>query len=97
MKNWGVTAVRVPLNEACWNAESYVTAADAGANYQAAIKAYVNLLNSNGIVAILDSRLRSKFYGPAFIHSLPPCTVRVGPAAHLVETATHWVGVDAPG
>ncbi|HUZ25647.1 MAG TPA: cellulase family glycosylhydrolase, partial [Streptosporangiaceae bacterium] len=54
MQSWGVTAVRVPLNEACWNAESYVTAADAGANYQAAIKAYVNLLNANGMVAILD-------------------------------------------
>lgn len=52
--------------------------------------------SDRGIVVILDSRLRSKFYGPAFIHSLPPCTVRVGPAAHLVETATHWVGVDAP-
>ena len=54
IKSWGVTAVRVPLNEACWNAESYVDAAYAGANYQAAIEAYVNLLNDNGIVAILD-------------------------------------------
>ena len=54
MKSWGVNAVRVPLNEACWNAESYVNAADAGANYQNAIKAYVSLLNSNGMVAILD-------------------------------------------
>jgi endoglucanase len=54
MKSWGVTAVRVPLNEACWNAESYVDAAYAGANYQSAIEAYVNLLNDNGIVAILD-------------------------------------------
>jgi hypothetical protein len=58
MKSWGpagvVNAVRVPLNEACWNAESYVTAADAGTNYINAIKAYVSLLNSNGMVAILD-------------------------------------------
>ena len=54
MKSWGVNAVRVPLNEACWNAESYVNAAYAGANYQNAIKAYVSLLNSNGMVAILD-------------------------------------------
>jgi endoglucanase len=54
MKNWGVTAVRVPLNEACWNAESYVNAAYAGANYISAIKAYVSLLNANGMVAILD-------------------------------------------
>jgi endoglucanase len=55
MKSWGpVNAVRVPLNEACWNAESYVNSAYAGAAYQSAIKSYVSLLNSNGIVAILD-------------------------------------------
>jgi endoglucanase len=55
MKSWGkVNAVRVPLNEACWNGESYATAADAGTNYINAIKAYVSLLNSNGMVAILD-------------------------------------------
>ena len=55
MKSWGpVNAVRVPLNEACWNAESYVNSAYAGTNYINAIKAYVSLLNSNGIVAILD-------------------------------------------
>jgi len=39
MKSWGVNAVRVPLNEACWNAESYVNPAYAGANYINAIKA----------------------------------------------------------
>ena len=55
MKSWGpVNAVRVPLNEACWNAESYVDSAYAGTNYINAIKSYVSLLNSNGIVAILD-------------------------------------------
>jgi endoglucanase len=54
MKSVGVNAVRIPLNEACWNAESYVKPAFAGAAYQAAIKAYVSLLNANGIVAILD-------------------------------------------
>jgi endoglucanase len=55
MKSWGpVNAVRVPLNEACWNSESYVAAAYAGTTYQQAIVNYVNLLNANGIVAILD-------------------------------------------
>jgi endoglucanase len=54
MKSWGINAVRVPLNEACWNAESYVNAAYAGTNYINAIKSYVSLLNSNGLVAILD-------------------------------------------
>jgi hypothetical protein len=54
MKRWDVNAVRVPLNEACWNGESYVNSAYAGANYQKAIRRFVNLLNNNGIVAILD-------------------------------------------
>jgi len=54
MKRWGINAVRVPLNEACWNGESYVDPAYAGANYQNAIKVYVSLLNANGMVAILD-------------------------------------------
>ena len=55
IKSWThVTAVRVPLNEACWNAESYVNPTYAGANYQKAVENYVNLLNANGIVAILD-------------------------------------------
>jgi hypothetical protein len=55
MKSWThITAVRVPLNEACWNAESYVNAAYSGAAYISAVKNYVNLLNANGIVAILD-------------------------------------------
>jgi endoglucanase len=54
MKNVGINVVRIPLNEACWNGESYVNPAYAGANYQTAIKSYVNLLNSNGIVAIVE-------------------------------------------
>jgi endoglucanase len=54
MLKWDVNAVRVPLNEACWNGESYVNSAYAGANYQNAIKSYVHLLNANGLVAILD-------------------------------------------
>jgi endoglucanase len=54
MKNVGINVVRIPLNEACWNGESYVNPAYAGANYQTAIESYVNLLNSNGIVAIVE-------------------------------------------
>jgi endoglucanase len=54
MKKWGVNAVRVPLNEACWNGESYVKPQYRGGNYRRAVEAYVRLLNRNGIVAILD-------------------------------------------
>ena len=55
MKRWGpVNAVRVPLNEACWNGESYVKSKYAGANYRNAVTSYVHLLNANGLAAILD-------------------------------------------
>ena len=52
--SWKVNAVRVPLNEDCWLGLSNVPAQYAGANYQAAVKAYVALLHSHGLVAILD-------------------------------------------
>jgi endoglucanase len=66
MKKWKVNAVRVPLNEACWNGLSYVKAAFRGGKYQRAVKAYVHLLNSNGIVAILDLHWTNGLYtGPS--------------------------------
>jgi endoglucanase len=54
MRSLGINAVRVPLNEACWNGESYVKPAYAGARYRAAIEAYVRLLNASGMIVILD-------------------------------------------
>ncbi|HEV2371068.1 MAG TPA: cellulase family glycosylhydrolase [Streptosporangiaceae bacterium] len=54
MRAYGVNAVRIPLNEACWNGESYVNLAYSGARYQQAIATYVRRLNASGIVAILD-------------------------------------------
>jgi endoglucanase len=54
MKSWHINAVRIPLNEACWNGASYVQPAYAGRNYRDAVRTYVRLLNSNGIVAVLD-------------------------------------------
>jgi endoglucanase len=54
MKSWGINAVRLPLNEACWNGESYIKPVYAGSNYRRAIEGYVTLLNANGIVVILD-------------------------------------------
>jgi aryl-phospho-beta-D-glucosidase BglC (GH1 family) len=66
MKGWGVNAVRIPLSEACWNADPYVDPAHAGKNYQVAIEAYVKLLNANGIVAILDLHWSDGLYtGPS--------------------------------
>jgi endoglucanase len=54
MRSRGINAVRVPLNEACWNGESYIKRAYAGARYRAAITAYVRRLTASGMVAIVD-------------------------------------------
>ena len=54
MASWHINAVRVPLNEDCWLNINGVNSAYGGSNYQTAIVNYVNLLNSAGLVAILD-------------------------------------------
>jgi len=51
---WHTTAVRVPLNEDCWLGINGAPAPYSGMTYQQAIAAYINLLNANGLVAILD-------------------------------------------
>ncbi len=66
MKGWHINAVRVPLNEACWNGESYVARQFRGAAYRKAVQTYVRLLNRNGMVAILDLHWSNGLYtGPA--------------------------------
>jgi hypothetical protein len=52
--SWNINAVRIPLNEDCWNGASDIPAQFGGATYQAAIVNFVNLLHQYGIVAILD-------------------------------------------
>ena len=54
IKSWGSNVVRMPLNEACWNGESYVNSQFSGANYQNAIKSEVSLMNASGLDVILD-------------------------------------------
>jgi hypothetical protein len=54
IKLWHLNAVRVPLNEDCWLGINRVNPAYSGSNYQHAITTYVNHLNANGLVAILD-------------------------------------------
>jgi hypothetical protein len=51
---WKSNIVRVPLNEDCWLGINGVSAAYAGASYQAAIKAYVALLHAHGLYAELS-------------------------------------------
>lgn len=54
MLAWDVNSVRVPLNEDCWLGINGVKPAYGGLNYQRAIRQYVQLLEHNGLVPILD-------------------------------------------
>jgi hypothetical protein len=54
MASWHINTVRIPLNEDGWLGINGVAAAYSGANYQQAIVDYVNLLNSQGMYAIVD-------------------------------------------
>ena len=94
MESWGpINAVRVPLNEACWNGESYVDSAYAGTNYINAIKAYVSLLNSNGIVAILDLHWTDGAYtGPSSGCSSAEATCQK-PMPDAAEAIPFWTSV----
>jgi endoglucanase len=54
MLAWNVDAVRVPLNADCWLAINGAPSAYSGSAYQTAIQTWVNLITSNGMVAIVD-------------------------------------------
>ncbi|WAB80505.1 cellulase family glycosylhydrolase [Microcella daejeonensis] len=54
MLDWGVTAVRVPLNEQCWAENRPADAFGTAAGYRAAVDAWVTALTDAGLVVILD-------------------------------------------
>ncbi len=54
MTSWGITAVRLPVNEACWLGVDGSPAFGTAAGYRAAIRSWVTTLNGAGLVVILD-------------------------------------------
>jgi endoglucanase len=54
MVSWGITAVRLPLNEACWLGVEGSPGYGTVAGYKAAIADWVAILNAAGLVVILD-------------------------------------------
>jgi endoglucanase len=93
MKSYGINAVRIPLNEACWNGESYVKPAFAGATYQAAVKAYVQRLNAAGMDVILDLHWTDGQYtGPASACSTAEATCQK-PMPDAAESVRFWSSV----
>jgi len=55
MLAWGINSVRVPLNEDCWlGINGFPANGKSASQYQSDIVNWVNLLNTNGLVVILD-------------------------------------------
>lgn len=54
MVSWGITAVRIPLNQDCWLGVDGSPAYGTTASYEAALAAWVSTLNRAGLVVILD-------------------------------------------
>lgn len=47
--------------------------------------------NDRGVVAVLDRRIFSKYYGEAFLNSLPDCTRKDGLSANLPSAVADWL------
>jgi len=93
IRSWDVNAVRVPLNEACWNGDSYVKSAYRGAAYRSAVVAYVKLLNRNGLVVILDLALTDGTYtGTASACTSARATCEK-PMPDKAEAVAFWTGI----
>ena len=43
-------------------------------------------------IVVLDKRIVAKSYGKAFLDSIPPCTVKLGPMSVIPGHAAEWVG-----
>ena len=54
IKSWRANVVRLPLNEQCWLGINGMNPLYSGANYQAAIVGFVDLLTRSGLYVILD-------------------------------------------
>lgn len=92
IKHWGANVVRVPLNEACWNGDSYVNRAYSGDNYQSAIKTYVNLLTASGLDVILDLHWSDGAYTGKSSGCSSPAAVCQKPMPDE-EAVTFWTSV----
>jgi hypothetical protein len=93
IKAWRVDAVRVPLNEACWNGASYVNPAFAGASYQRAVADYVRLLNANGMVAVLDLHWTAGAYSGPGAGCASARAVCQKPMPDRAQSVTFWRSV----
>jgi DNA polymerase-3 subunit epsilon/ATP-dependent DNA helicase DinG len=48
-----------------------------------------------GVIVVLDSRLKNKFYGKVFLNSIPPCTVVSSSSKELPTAVIEWLKGDS--
>jgi Rad3-related DNA helicase len=49
-----------------------------------------------GAVVVLDRRIVTRFYGQVFVRSLPPCSIKQGPASRAAAEVTQWITPEVP-
>jgi len=54
MTEWGMTAVRIPLNQDCWFDDRPTGTFGTGAEYRSAVRDWVDRLSDAGLIVILD-------------------------------------------
>jgi len=47
--------------------------------------------SDRGVIVVLDRRIKTKFYGSAFLGSLPLCVVKSGPLRNLAREVLAWL------
>ncbi len=47
--------------------------------------------SNRGMIVILDQRLQRKYYGEAFLHSLPPCNIKSGYLREMPREVMRWL------
>src|SRR5439155_16075202 len=93
MRAWKVRVVRVPLNEECWLGTPSVKPQFGGTTYQTAVKAYVNLLITNGITPIVEMHWSyGRYTGPSSECSDVKATCQK-PMPDAQYAPSFWTGV----
>jgi ATP-dependent DNA helicase DinG len=85
-----IIAARSEMYEAPFN---QYTVPEAILRFRQGFGRLIRTQSDRGVVITLDRRLLSKYYGQAFIQSLPQCTVRRGPLSEAPEAAARWLGI----
>ncbi|MEV0407005.1 cellulase family glycosylhydrolase [Actinoallomurus sp. NPDC050550] len=90
MKAWNIHAVRIPLNEECWNGTD---GTPNGATYQQNVKDYVNLLVANGITPTVEMHWNHGQYSGQGAGCSDTAATCQKPMPDAQYAPTFWTGV----